>query len=48
MDTGYYIDGFVFPIRRDRLNEYGRLAEAVAEIWKGISRRCTRIKKPTL
>ena len=30
----HYIDGFVLPIQRDRLNEYKRLAEAVAEIWK--------------
>jgi uncharacterized protein YbaA (DUF1428 family) len=30
----HYIDGFVFPIPRDRLNEYKRLAQAVAEIWK--------------
>lgn len=29
-----YIDGFVFPISRERLNEYKRLAEAAAEIWK--------------
>lgn len=29
-----YIDGFVFPIQRDRLDEYKRLAEAVAGIWK--------------
>jgi uncharacterized protein YbaA (DUF1428 family) len=29
-----YIDGFVFPIPRDRQNEYRRLAETVAEIWK--------------
>ena len=29
-----YIDGFVLPVPRDRLNEYKRLAEAVAEIWK--------------
>lgn len=29
-----YIDGFVFPIPRDRLNEYKRLAQAAAEIWK--------------
>ena len=28
-----YIDGFVFPVPRDRLNEYKRLAEAAAEIW---------------
>jgi uncharacterized protein YbaA (DUF1428 family) len=30
----HYIDGFVFPIPRDRLNEYQRLARAAAEIWK--------------
>ncbi len=30
----HYIDGFVLPVRRDRLNEYKRLAEAVAKIWK--------------
>ena len=29
-----YIDGFVFPIRRDRLDDYERLAAAAAEIWK--------------
>ena len=29
-----YIDGFVFPIARDRLDEYKQLAEVVAEIWK--------------
>ncbi len=29
-----YIDGFVFPLRRDRLDEYRRLAEPVADIWK--------------
>lgn len=29
-----YVDGFVFPIPRDRIDEYKRLAEAVAEIWK--------------
>lgn len=29
-----YIDGFVFPIARDRLNEYKLLSEKVAEIWK--------------
>jgi len=29
-----YIDGFVLPVPRDRLNEYKRVAEAVAEIWK--------------
>jgi uncharacterized protein YbaA (DUF1428 family) len=30
----HYIDGFVHPIPCDRLNEYRRLAETVAEIWK--------------
>jgi uncharacterized protein YbaA (DUF1428 family) len=30
----HYIDGFVLPIQRARLNEYKRLVEAVAEIWK--------------
>ena len=29
-----YIDGFVLPIPRARLNDYQRLAEAAAEIWK--------------
>ena len=29
-----YIDGFVLPIPRDRLNEYRQVAESVAEIWK--------------
>lgn len=29
-----YIDGFVFPISRDRLDEYTRLAGAAADIWK--------------
>ncbi|GAA4869039.1 DUF1428 domain-containing protein [Luteimonas vadosa] len=29
-----YIDGFVFPVPRDRLGTYRRLAEAVAGIWK--------------
>ena len=29
-----YIDGFVHPIPRDRLNDYKRLVEAAAEIWK--------------
>ena len=29
-----YIDGFVFPIPRNHLNEYKRVAETVAEIWK--------------
>ncbi len=30
----HYIDGFVLPVPRDRLNEYKRLVESVAEIWK--------------
>ena len=30
----HYVDGFVFPIPRDRVNEYKRVAEAVAKIWK--------------
>src|SRR5262245_57697043 len=30
----HYIDGFVLPIPRDRLNEYKRVVEAVAGIWK--------------
>jgi uncharacterized protein YbaA (DUF1428 family) len=29
-----YIDGFVLPIPRIHLNEYKRVAEKVAEIWK--------------
>jgi uncharacterized protein YbaA (DUF1428 family) len=29
-----YIDGFVFPVPRDRLSEYRRVAKAAAEIWK--------------
>ena len=30
----HYIDGFVLPVPRNRLSEYKRLVEAVAEIWK--------------
>ena len=30
----HYIDGFVLPIPRNRLDEYKRVVEAVAEIWK--------------
>ena len=30
----HYIDGFVLPISRDRLDEYKRLVEGAAEIWK--------------
>jgi uncharacterized protein YbaA (DUF1428 family) len=29
-----YIDGFVLPVPRDRLGEYKRVVEAVADIWK--------------
>ena len=29
-----YVDGFVLPVPRDRLDEYRRLSEAVAAIWK--------------
>ena len=29
-----YIDGFVFPVPRNHLNEYRRVAKTVAEIWK--------------
>ncbi len=30
----HYIDGFVFPVPRDRLGDYRRVAQAAAEIWK--------------
>ena len=30
----HYVDGFVFPVPRDRLNVYKRVVESVAEIWK--------------
>lgn len=29
-----YVDGVVFPVPRDRLDEYRRVAEAAAEVWK--------------
>lgn len=29
----HYIDGFAFPIPRDRIDDYRRLAQAVAAIW---------------
>ena len=32
----HYVDGFVFPVPRDRLSEYRHIAEAAAEIWKDI------------
>jgi len=30
----HYIDGFVFPIAQDSVDDYLRLAAAAAEIWK--------------
>ena len=30
----HYIDGFVFPIAKEHLDEYKKIAEEVAEIWK--------------
>ena len=30
----HYVDGFVFPVPRDRLPEYKRVAKAAAEIWR--------------
>ncbi len=30
----HYIDGFVLPLPRDRLDDYQRLVAAIAEIWK--------------
>ena len=29
-----YIDGFAFPIKRIHLNEYKKVAEEIAEIWR--------------
>lgn len=29
-----YIDGFAFPVQQDRLSDYQRVAQAVAEIWQ--------------
>lgn len=29
-----YVDGFVFPVPRDTLSDYKRVAEAAAQIWK--------------
>lgn len=33
-DMTHYIDGFVLTVPHDRLDEYKRMVEAVAEIWK--------------
>jgi uncharacterized protein YbaA (DUF1428 family) len=30
----FYVDGFVLPVPRDRVDDYKRIAEAAAEIWK--------------
>ena len=30
----HYVDGFVLPVPRDRLEEYKRVAETAAKIWK--------------
>ena len=38
---GRLLDGFVFPVPRDRLIEYKRVAEAVAEIWKDMAHSTT-------
>jgi uncharacterized protein YbaA (DUF1428 family) len=32
--VAHYIDGFVLPVPRNRLDEYRRVVEAAAEIWK--------------
>lgn len=31
---GHYVDGFVLPVARERLDEYRRIAESAAAIWK--------------
>jgi uncharacterized protein YbaA (DUF1428 family) len=31
---GRYVDGFVIPVRKDRIEDYKRLAERAALIWK--------------
>lgn len=30
----HYIDGFVFPVPREHLGEYQRIAESAAAIWR--------------
>lgn len=30
----HYVDGFVFPVPREHLGEYRRVAAAVARVWK--------------
>ena len=34
MDNSNYIDGFVFPVPKDHLDEYRTAAKTVAAIWK--------------
>jgi alkaline phosphatase len=34
MDKGNYVDGFVLTVPRERRNEYKKLAQEAAEIWK--------------
>jgi uncharacterized protein YbaA (DUF1428 family) len=31
---GRYVDGFVIPVRKDRVEDYRRIAEQAAPIWK--------------
>jgi uncharacterized protein YbaA (DUF1428 family) len=31
---GRYIDGFVIPVPKDRIEDYRRMAEKAAPIWK--------------
>lgn len=31
---GRYVDGFVIPIRKDRVEDYRRMAEQAAPLWK--------------
>jgi uncharacterized protein YbaA (DUF1428 family) len=31
---GRYVDGFVIPVRKDRIEDYRRIAEHAAPIWK--------------
>lgn len=33
---GQYVDGFVIPIRKDRVEDYRKLAEQTAKIWKDL------------
>jgi len=32
--SGTYVDGFVLPVPRDRIEEYRRIAATAAEVWK--------------